>query len=85
MKEIGVYSGDVNSMMDLDFAKAVQRYYDEFINRCKAGFESSLMCTALKPTWKNSGKILMPPVSIVIGDAGSDNLKKEADKMKISD
>lgn len=85
LSEIGACPGSDEPTLNPEFAICVQKFYDDYILRCKEGNEAGLMCRAHSPTWGAGRKGVMPAISGVIYEKAPEPLKAEAGKLKMGD
>ena len=85
LAHIGWYNGPSESRLDPDFAIAVQRLYDEYVRKCKAGRIRGVNCDSLQIFWNAGIEPIMPPVSAVIYELAPAALQKEAGRLKMGD
>lgn len=79
------YAGPLNSIIEPEFALAVQAYYDEYIEKCRAHEISGIHCDTMQMFWRVHHEPVMPPVGSVIYEASAGELKERAGKLKIGD
>jgi len=80
----GLYSGPIDSTIEPAFALAAQAFYDDYIERCKAGKISGPNCHSMQVSWK-LGKEPSTGVGSLIYDQSSGALKRKAGALKIKD
>lgn len=85
LRELGAYDGPQDSTIEPEFALAVQRFYDNYIQQCREGKLSGTNCGSLHIFWKSGMKPVMPPVSAVIYERAPDELRKEAGKLRVGE
>ena len=79
------YNGPQDEVIEPTFALAVQDFYDHYIERCRAKSISGTMCTMVNVKMPKGSKPLTPPVSAVLYENASGNLKTQAGKLKLGE
>lgn len=85
LASLGVYKGPQDTVIDADFAIAVQRVYDSYVSRCKSGHFTGGMCTSMLISWNAGMEPLMPSASTVLYELTPARLKQESGNLRIGD
>lgn len=85
LKSLGIYSGPINSVIDLNYAQKVTSAYYRYLEKCKNGSVSGTNCSAYKYMLKAGSTNYRPPVSAIFYELSSRNLQAEAGKLKVGD
>lgn len=78
-----VYSGEINSTIEAAFALAVQKTYDDYLQRCKQGrIDGSIQCDLLRQSWeRGASEPLPPPAYLIMHEEAPAEIKAEAGKL----
>ena len=85
LRALGAYDGPQDTTIDPAFALAVQHFYDDYIQQCRENKLSGVNCNSLHIFWKSGIKPIMLPVSALIYERASGDLKKEAGKLRMGE
>jgi hypothetical protein len=87
LMSLGAYNGPQDSTIEPGFALAVQRFYDDYIAKCKEGKLQGVTCTAHRITWEPGWPQpqIMPPILAVIHEQAPVQLREEVGKLKMGE
>jgi hypothetical protein len=83
LASVGAYDGPIDSSIEPGFALAVQRFYDDFIQRCRDGSNSDSLCkdAPTSDTLVDGTRPPLPAIDLVISRSASGELKEEAGRL----